>query len=65
MHEGEGEGSDDSDFWLGQWVDGGDINWEKKYKKRKFVGLKNKFSFAPNFGMRHLENGQVDVSSRQ
>ena len=49
---------------LGQWVDGGDINWEKKYKKRKCVGLNN-FSFAPNFGMRHLENGQVDVSSRQ
>ena len=38
---------------------------EKKYKKKKFVGLSNNFSFAPNFGMRHLENGQVDVSSRQ
>ena len=62
INEGEGEVWDDSQIsGLGHWVDDGTINWEKKYKKRKFVGLNFKFSLGQYLGRRHLENGIRDI----
>lgn len=65
MSVGEGEVWDDSQIsGLGCWVDGCTINWEMEYKKRKFVGQNNEFSFGQYLGINHLENDQTDISSK-
>lgn len=66
MSKGEEKVWDDSLIsGLGHWVDGSVITWEKEYKKKKFVGWNNGFGFGQCLGVRHLENYQVNLSSRQ